>query len=101
MMGIYRASLWLFPPAFRREFGSEIVRDFDELRQDFRRRGVSAWHLHTFIAADLLHSLMTQWLQHGRPAIALAALSGPFVLFSAIGAVWNRIVVHWPDNAEV
>ena len=41
----YRASLQLYPPAFRREFGCEMLHDFHDASRDARdergRRGVA------------------------------------------------------------
>ena len=94
---IYRAALHLYPPGFRREFGDEMARDFEEATDEAwsatRSRGVLGLWAHT--AADLAATAIVQWLRSGLPAIALA--SAAFALLS-VGAAAQlpRVAVPAP-----
>lgn len=74
---IYQVCLRLYPPAFRLQFGDEMVSDFDEATYDARRtRGwlgvVALWAL---VGIDFARTVATQWLRTGLPAlIALSAI---------------------------
>jgi hypothetical protein len=70
---IYRAALQLYPPDFRREFASEMARDFLLATNEAWRAG--AWRsligLWAHIGADLARTLIFQWLRSDWPAVAL------------------------------
>lgn len=72
---LYRAGLYLYPPAFRREFGAEMGRDFEEATADCWTDG--GWRgvldLWTHTSADLAATAAVQWLRSGLPAIGLVA----------------------------
>ncbi len=77
---VYRALVYLYPPAFRRQFASEMASDFHDATCD-------AWHdggwlavvrLWTHIAGDVMRTAATQWLRNG-PSLVL-------VLFVAAAA---------------
>jgi len=70
---LYRALVYLYPPAFRRQFASEMASDFHDATCD-------AWHdggwpavmrLWTHIASDVMRTAATQWLRNG-PSMVLA-----------------------------
>jgi hypothetical protein len=87
---LYGAALYLYPPAFRREFGPEMIRDFDEaLAERWCRRGLLALFL-AHIGADLARSAAWQWLRSGLPAVAAAAASATLVSLAAMSHVWPR-----------
>jgi hypothetical protein len=69
---IYRALVYLYPPAFRRQFASEMASDFNDATCE-------AWHdggwpavvrLWTYIASDVMRTAATQWLRNG-PSMVL------------------------------
>ena len=72
---IYRTGLYLYPPAFRREFGAEMGRDFEEATVECRAAG--GWRaiigLWTHTSADLAMTASVQWLRSGLPAIGLVS----------------------------
>jgi hypothetical protein len=81
---LYHAMLFMCPPAFRREFASEMAQDvdaaLDELPLDVNRTARLAFW--TQIGADLARTIARQWLRTGLPILlpcsaigATAALS--------------------------
>lgn len=86
---IYKAALFLYPPAFRREFSGEMLRDFDDARQEPHvladRRQL--WALRGRMAADLATSIPLQWARSGWPAIVALSLAGPLLSGVAAGTL--------------
>ena len=78
---MYRASLGLYPRAFRNRFGEEM-RDFARLRINAARRDGAAACTRQTIAlfADLLHGACTQWItaarEHRRAERELPVIDG-------------------------
>jgi hypothetical protein len=70
---LYGAAVRLYPPDFRREFASEMSRDFSQATQE--AWGDGAWRslagLWTHMGTDLARTLIVQWLRSGWPAITL------------------------------
>lgn len=86
---LYHAALFLYPPAFRREFSGEMTRDFDEATQDTgvtarRRDLLTLW---TRIGADLARTVVVQWLRTGVPALLLSSMAGALVAASVAATV--------------
>jgi len=79
---VYRAALHLYPPDFRREFGSEMVRDFTLGSQEAwsDRRWPSLVRLWADLVVDFARTVVAQWLQGERAAIALIPM-----VFAAVG----------------
>ncbi len=74
---IYQACLLVYPATFRREFGDEMVSDFEEATADAwqDRRWVGVLALWTLVFVDFTRTVAIQWLKTGLPAlIALSAL---------------------------
>jgi hypothetical protein len=94
---LYSAGLYLYPPAFRREFGSEMRRDFEEACGESwiaaGWRGVLGLWTHT--SADLAVSAAVLWLRSGLPLIAL--VSALFALLTVTAAAQlGRVSVPVP-----
>jgi hypothetical protein len=87
---VYRAALHLYPPAFRREFGSEMARDVEDASRDARKEGERRWRVAfwTAIAADLLHSAAVQWLKSGIPTVAMVAAMVVAATITMLARVW-------------
>ena len=68
---IYYAALFLCPPAFRREFSTEMTRDVDDAAEDMRSGGAAAALLLWLgIAADLAAvQLEADSVQREQPAV--------------------------------
>jgi hypothetical protein len=80
---VYRALVYLYPPAFRRQFASEMA-------SDFRDATCEAWHeggwltvmrLWIHIGRDLLRTAAAQWFRNGTSMVlvlsaAAAAMCG-------------------------
>ena len=83
---LYKAALYLYPPAFRREFSGEMLRDFQDARREPHvlagRRQL--WGFRRRMAADVATSIPLQWARSGWPAIVALSLAGP--LLSAVAA---------------
>jgi len=94
---IYRAALFLYPPVFRREFGPEMARDFEEATSDSWMaggwRGVSGLWMHT--SADFATSILLLWLRSGLPLIG-AASAILAVLTVTVTAQLSRVSVPVP-----
>jgi hypothetical protein len=97
---LYRACLSACPPAFRREYGSEMVRDFGEARQDASGAGARAlWRLRLLMAVDLLRTVGTEWTRTGWPVIGFVSLVAALTLAEALAVLARRAVFVIP--AEV
>lgn len=95
---IYQAALYLYPPAFRREFGSEMARDFEESTAEIWRatrwRGVFGLWAHT--GADLATTATVQWLRSGLPAIALASAAFAILSVGTAAQLVPRVSIPAP-----
>jgi hypothetical protein len=78
---VYRALVYLYPPAFRRQFASEMA-------SDFRDATCEAWHdggwltvmrLWIHVSQDLLRTAAAQWFRNGTSMV--------FVLSAAAAAM--------------
>lgn len=94
---IYRAGLYLYPPAFRREFGDEMGRDFEEATSDSWTaagwRGVTRLWMHT--SADFATSVLLLWLRSNLPAIGLVSVIFAILTVTA-AAQLSRVSVPVP-----
>ncbi len=95
---VYGAALYLYPPAFRREFGPEMLSDFDEaLGERWCRRGRQALFF-AHIATDLAVSVARQWWRSGLPLIAVVAASGTLLSLAALSRLWPVRRMELPLN---
>jgi hypothetical protein len=92
----YRAALFLCPPAFRREFSEEILRVFDEARQEALApaRGSGLWSFRARMSADLVVTIARQWRRTGWPIMVPLAMLYPLAASSALATLWRRIPFH-------
>jgi hypothetical protein len=99
---LYRAGLFLLPPAFRREFSNEMIRDFASERLEAARAGrmLDLWRFRARMAADLLGAVVTQWIRTGLPAIACLAASATTLALSGIARVWPPLMFSLPAGTE-
>jgi hypothetical protein len=68
---IYQGLVWLHPPAFREEFGTEMQWIFDQVFDDASANGVIA------LFADAVVSLLRQWVvRYGTWKIAAGFVGG-------------------------
>jgi len=94
-VSVYRAALYLCPPAFRREFAPQMIRDFDEARQeaavsgDARRR---LWPFRARMTGDLVKTAVWQWLRTGWPVIVALAMTTSLAAAAALASLWPRAV---------
>jgi len=88
----YRAALYLYPPAFRREFSQEIIRVFNEAREETQAAspGPGVWAFRARMTADLASAIVLQWIRTGWPFIAVISILYPLVVTSAVSSLWRR-----------
>jgi hypothetical protein len=103
---LYQAALFLYPPAFRREFSSEMVRDFNEARAETEQRGHrrSLWAFRADMSADLVSTVVVQWIRTGWPVIVLLSMIVPVTAASALARLWQRthvVLPHGSSDADV
>jgi hypothetical protein len=90
---LYYAALFLCPPAFRREFATEMVRDVDDAAQDVGRDGGAALCLLWIgIVADLARTIVVQWLRSGWPVLAACSVAAAI----AATRVAANMLLHEP-----
>jgi hypothetical protein len=99
---LYRAALFLYPPAFRREFSGEMTRDFDEATDETWRAGgrrelLSLWGR---IGADLARTIVIQWLRTGLPILLLCSSLGAIAAASVAANVLPREPFTVPATAH-
>jgi hypothetical protein len=102
----YQAALYLYPPAFRREFSDEIVRVFNEARHDSQLSAPAGglWAFRALMIADLVSAIVRQWLRTGTPFIAAISVLYSLAAASAVAAIWRRtrfVLPHGSADADV
>jgi hypothetical protein len=100
---LYRAALHLYPPAFRRDFSQEIVRVFDEAREEtlLTRPEDGLWGFRARMIADLARTIVRQWLRTVSPYIAVLSILYPLTAASALSSLWSRLTFVLPrDTAD-
>jgi hypothetical protein len=90
---LYKALLALYPRAFRREFASDMIQDFDEASHEAwtndRWRGVlSLW---LFAGANVARSVPMQWLRSGRLLVTGLALVTATSCVAVVGVIDPRV----------
>src|SRR5437016_13923161 len=95
---LYRAALYLYPPAFRREFSPEMVRDFDEARHETGRAGEGRglWAFRAEMGVDLTCTVVLQWVRTGLPLIVLVSAIAPLIAASALATLWHQVRIVLP-----
>jgi hypothetical protein len=75
---VYRGLVYLYPPAFRRQFSSEMASDFHDATCEAWRDGGwrAAMRLWIHICRDLVRTVAAQWFRNGPSVVfALSAIS--------------------------
>src|SRR5258706_93026 len=104
---MYRAAVHLYPPDFRREFASEMTRDFDQATRE--AWSGTAWPgvlvLWAHLGADFALTLVRQWLWSPWLAITLipAAISiaGMVTVASLLAQPPPPLSVPQPDHDQI
>jgi hypothetical protein len=99
---VYHAALYLYPSAFRREFSSEMTRDFHEATEETRRAGrrrdlLTLW---LGLGADLARTIVVQWLRTGLPFLLLCSTAGAIATASVAANVLPRALFAVPEAAH-
>jgi hypothetical protein len=92
-MSVYETLLRLYPPAFRREFASDMAQDFDDASReawanDGWRGLLSLW---LFTSADLVRSVPIQWLRSGALIVGALALASATGCAAAVAILAPRV----------
>jgi len=104
---IYRALVYLYPPAFRREFASEMTCDFRDATCDAWRDGqwLAVVPLWIHIGHDLARTVAAQWFRHGSSVVTLLSVLGITICGIAISRLAGRprgaVAVSSADEAEI
>jgi len=97
---LYRACLRACPPAFLREYGDEMVRDFGDAREEAAAAGGRALRrLRLLMALDLLRTVGTQWTRTGWPVIGLVSVVATLTLAAGLAAVGRHAAFVIPPDA--
>ena len=96
----YQAALYLYPPAFRREFSREIVLVFNEARHETQiaspRGGL--WAFRVRMSADLAKTIVLQWVRTGWPFIGVISMLYPLIAASALASLGRRTPFVFPGG---
>jgi hypothetical protein len=97
---IYRAGLACCPPAFRREYASEMLRDFDAGRNEAAAatKPRELWFWRLAVLVDLARTMITQWGRSGLPVIALVSASLPLLLAGAMANLFSNTRFTLPTD---
>jgi hypothetical protein len=92
-LALYKALLGLYPRAFRREFASDMIQDFEEAGHeawinDGWRGVLSLW---LFAGADIVRSVPMQWLRSGTVIVTGLALTIATSCAAAVGILDPRV----------
>ena len=100
---VYGAALWLCPPAFRRQYGDQMLRDFIEARDDARAearagRGRAVRRFAAQMSIDLARTITVQWVRGGGLAIVAAAIVCSLTLAGLLAGFARRLRVDVPSR---
>jgi len=97
---VYEAALQLYPPAFRREFGVEMVRDVREASLESAAsrgwRDVATFWL--AIAGDVLMTVPLEWCKTGLPLLALVSALPGAAFLGVLARVERRAWLLVPEQ---
>ncbi len=90
---VYTALLALYPPAFRREFASDMIQDFEDASHeawdnDSWKGVLSLW---VFTSADVARNVPAQWLRSGTLIVTALALMSTAACAAAVGMLDLRV----------
>jgi len=93
--------VYLYPPAFRREFSREMVRVFREVRHETQVANPESglWTFWALMSADLARTVVLQWLRTGWPFIVVVSTLYPLTAASALASFWRRSSFVLPSGS--
>jgi hypothetical protein len=84
-LALYTALLGLYPRAFRREFATDMIQDFEEASHEAWTntgwRGLLSFAF--FAGADVARGVLMQWLRSGRLLVMLILVTTVVVIIAA------------------
>ena len=93
----YRAGLHLCPPAFRREYGEQMLQDFDDACREAAAAG-GMGRLRLQMGLDLMRTLGVQWYRSGWPVIVLLSVLPMFAAATGLARLFGRASIAIPDD---
>ena len=96
---LYRAALYLYPPAFRGEFSDEMREHVETARGEAAlegRRALVRFHAET--VRDLAITIALQWIRSGWPIIAIFATLLPLGLVSLVVRLASQVPFTLPSG---
>ena len=97
---IYRASLYLYPPQFRREFAEEMTRDFSEAKMEAQAAQGGLFAFRARLCADLIKTVFLQWARTGLPVIALISSIVPLYTATLLARLSQSAPVSIPTEPD-
>jgi hypothetical protein len=97
---IYQVAVHLYPPDFRREFASEMTRDFRQATDEAWLQGawpgvISVW---TYLSVDFVRTLILQWCRSAWTVIALFSATFSVVGIGAAAQLLHAGPLAQPDS---
>jgi hypothetical protein len=102
-LALYKALLGLYPPAFRREFASDMIQDFEEASYEtWASGGWQGLSSFAFITGmDVARGVLMQWLRSGRAIVMGLAFAITGACAAVIGTLDLRVrYVIQPSSPE-
>ena len=89
---VYRALVYLYPPAFRRQFASEMASDFRDATCEAWRDGgwLAVTRLWAHIGLDLVRTVATQWFRSGSSIVLVLSAASAAICGFAITQIAPR-----------
>ena len=102
-LALYKVLLGLYPPAFRREFSSDMIQDFEEASHEAWATG--GWRgflsLASFTGMDVARGVLMQWLRNGRAIVMGLAFVIAGACATVIGTLNLRVrYIIQPSSPE-
>lgn len=102
-LALYKALLGLYPPAFRREFSSDMVQDFEEA--SYETWASEGWQgllsFAFFTGIDVARGVLMQWLRSGMAIVIGLAFAIAAACATVIGMLDLRVrYIIQPSSPE-
>jgi hypothetical protein len=97
---LYQLGIACCPPAFRREYGTEMLRDFDAARRDSTSDGepTGLWTWRVAVSLDLARTIATQWMRSGWPVFVALSMLAPLLLVGGLANLLQHTSFQLPTN---
>lgn len=87
----YRVGVRLYPAGFRHDYADQMTRDFEDGHAEASAAGpAELWRFRSRMTADLIRTIVVQWVRSGVPAIMILSCVAPLLLVPALATLWRR-----------